>query len=147
MVSYLQWRLYLFCPLTFFFVFRSILHDPKTYPNPMDFQPERYLKDGELDVNAMDAEAITFGFGRRSVYSNIVWHLHKQNIFPSPEFVQEDTWPAPRYTWLQPVFLHSTISNHQLMIRAIPSKSNPKLPMEICRKNALHVKYIQSAGY
>ena len=64
----------------------------------MDFQPERYLKDGELNVNAMDAEAITFGFGRRFGIFKYSMTSPQTKYFPSPEFVQEDTWPAPRYT-------------------------------------------------
>ena len=33
----------------------------------MEYQPERYLKDGELDPDAMDPGVVAFGYGRRSV--------------------------------------------------------------------------------
>ena len=44
--------------------FRSILHDPETYPDPEEFRPERFLtKDG----NVRDDPTLTlaFGAGRR----------------------------------------------------------------------------------
>ena len=47
---------------------RSILHDPKTFNNPMKYQPERYLKDGKLNLDVIDPDFVAFGFGRRSVY-------------------------------------------------------------------------------
>ena len=58
-------QILLFSVLTFWF--RSILHDPKVFNNPMEFQPERYLKDGKLNPDVMDPFCAAFGFGRRSV--------------------------------------------------------------------------------
>jgi Cytochrome P450 len=49
------------------FLPRSILHDPKVFNNPMEFQPERYLKDGQLNPDVRDPDCAAFGFGRRSV--------------------------------------------------------------------------------
>ena len=34
-----------FLPSVLTFLIRSILHDPETFTNPLEFQPERYLKD------------------------------------------------------------------------------------------------------
>ena len=53
-------------------LFRSILHDPKAFDNPMEFQPERYLKDGQLNPNVRDPGCAAFGFGRRSVIQPII---------------------------------------------------------------------------
>ena len=50
-----------------FFLIRSILHDPKSFCNPMEYQPERYLKDGKLNPDVMDPASVAFGYGRRSV--------------------------------------------------------------------------------
>lgn len=48
--------------------YRGILHDPKMYPNPSAFEPERYLKGGKLNTeDVLDPEDIAFGFGRRYV--------------------------------------------------------------------------------
>jgi cytochrome P450 len=58
-------RLTLLSALTFFF--RSMLHDPKAFNNPMEYDPERYLKDGYLNPDVMDPDSAAFGFGRRSV--------------------------------------------------------------------------------
>ena len=49
------------------FLFRSILHDPKSFKNPMEYDPERYLKDGKLNPDVMGSDSVAFGFGRRSV--------------------------------------------------------------------------------
>ena len=57
------------------FLFRSVLHDPKSFNNPMEYDPERYLKDGKLNRDMMDSDSVAFGFGRRSViqkYQNIL---------------------------------------------------------------------------
>jgi cytochrome P450 len=49
------------------FLFRSILHDPESFNNPMEYQPERYLKGGLLNPDYMDTNSVVFGFGRRLV--------------------------------------------------------------------------------
>ena len=43
------------------------MHDPKAFNNPMEYQPERYLKDGKLNHDVMGSDSVAFGFGRRSV--------------------------------------------------------------------------------
>ncbi|KAI0357867.1 cytochrome P450 [Trametes cingulata] len=39
--------------------------DPRHYPNPEDFIPERYLRDGKLNPKVQDPGDIVFGYGRR----------------------------------------------------------------------------------
>ena len=34
----------------------------------MEYQPERYLKDGKLNPDVIDPESVAFGYGRRWVY-------------------------------------------------------------------------------
>ena len=53
--------------------FRSILYDRKTFNNPQEFQPERYLNDGKLIPDVKDPECAAFEFGRRSVNTS---HTH-----------------------------------------------------------------------
>jgi len=48
---------------------RAILHDPEQYPDPLEFKPERFLKDGALDPTVQDPDSAAFGFGRRYVLS------------------------------------------------------------------------------
>ncbi|KAG2008249.1 cytochrome P450 [Coprinopsis cinerea AmutBmut pab1-1] len=43
----------------------AIMHDPDVFKNPLQFNPERYLKNGQIDTSVLDPEAATFGFGRR----------------------------------------------------------------------------------
>jgi cytochrome P450 len=45
---------------------RAILHNPKDYPDPETFKPERYLTPtGALDPSVRDPRTACFGFGRR----------------------------------------------------------------------------------
>lgn len=43
----------------------AMLHDERHYPEPERFNPERYLKDGQLDPGVRPPEAAAFGFGPR----------------------------------------------------------------------------------
>jgi hypothetical protein len=61
-----------FCPE----FLRSILHDRKAFNHPQEFQPERYLKDGNLNPDVRDPDSAAFGFGRRSVKYNIFYNIH-----------------------------------------------------------------------
>jgi len=44
---------------------RAILHDATVFTEPLEYQPERYLKDGQLDPNTRNPDCAAFGFGRR----------------------------------------------------------------------------------
>lgn len=44
---------------------RACMHDPEIYENPDDFDPDRFIKDGQLDPNVRDPAEYVFGFGRR----------------------------------------------------------------------------------
>ena len=41
------------------------MHDPKVFEHPFEFNPDRYLRDGQVDPTVPDAERAAFGFGRR----------------------------------------------------------------------------------
>ncbi|KAI0078411.1 cytochrome P450 [Panus rudis PR-1116 ss-1] len=43
----------------------AMLHDPEDYPDPFEFKPERFIKDGKIDPSVRDPSTIAFGFGRR----------------------------------------------------------------------------------
>lgn len=43
------------------------MHDPKVFEDPMEFKPERYLKDGKLNSDLLDPMDVAFGYGRRFV--------------------------------------------------------------------------------
>ncbi|KAI0643941.1 CyP450 monooxygenase [Trametes meyenii] len=40
--------------------------DARHYPDPEEFRPERYLRDGKLDPDVLDPRDVIFGFGRRA---------------------------------------------------------------------------------
>ncbi|RXW15021.1 hypothetical protein EST38_g10834 [Candolleomyces aberdarensis] len=42
-----------------------ILHNPETYPDPFNFNPDRFIKDGKINQEVTDPFEATFGFGRR----------------------------------------------------------------------------------
>lgn len=42
-----------------------MLYDPKDYPNPEKFHPDRFLKDGRIDKAVRNPADMAFGFGRR----------------------------------------------------------------------------------
>jgi cytochrome P450 len=49
---------------------RAVLQDPKTFPNPGHFDPERFLtSSGTLNPDVKNPGDIVFGFGRRCVRS------------------------------------------------------------------------------
>ncbi|EAU89617.1 O-methylsterigmatocystin oxidoreductase [Coprinopsis cinerea okayama7 len=43
----------------------AVLHDPDVFPDPFDFKPERFLKDGKINPAVPDPEIAAFGYGRR----------------------------------------------------------------------------------
>ncbi|KAI0070899.1 cytochrome P450 [Panus rudis PR-1116 ss-1] len=53
-------------------------HCADYYPNPMEFKPERFIKDGKIDPNVRDLATIAFGFGRRICAGR---HLASSSLF------------------------------------------------------------------
>lgn len=41
------------------------MNDPEVYKDPTEFRPERYLRDGQIDLSVADPEVAVFGYGRR----------------------------------------------------------------------------------
>ena len=56
----------------------------------MEYQPERYLKDGKLNSDVMDPDTVAFGYGRRSVIDSIYFRVSLYISSP-PVFVLENT--------------------------------------------------------
>ncbi|KAF9055298.1 cytochrome P450 [Hymenopellis radicata] len=78
----------------------AITHDPKVYPEPLAFKPERYMgPDGKLDPAVKDPSDIVFGIGRRICPARILGYnnawisiasiLAAFDIKPGPGFAPE----------------------------------------------------------
>jgi cytochrome P450 len=52
-----------------------MLHNEETYPDPFNFVPERYLKNGKIDKSVKNPMDMAFGFGRRFVH--LFAHIRK----------------------------------------------------------------------
>src|SRR6266436_5986028 len=77
--KHLVWSLlYYKCYSNQFEALRAILHDPDMYPEPEEFRPGRFLKDGKLDPDIRDIVAI-FGYGRRCLHCNIMCVIVSSN--------------------------------------------------------------------
>lgn len=44
---------------------RAVLHDPEVFENPMELNPERYIKGGKFDDDLPNPLDFAFGYGRR----------------------------------------------------------------------------------
>jgi len=80
----------------------AIMHDPDFFKMPLEFIPERYLKDGALDPTVLDPEAVTFGLGRRICpgrhFSNVNMHMLAATLlscFNLEQVQGEDGQPLP----------------------------------------------------
>ena len=57
----------------------------------MEFQPERYLKDGQLNPDVRDPDCAAFGYGRRSVEPNTLSETYMLMDYFPLVYVLEDT--------------------------------------------------------
>jgi len=46
-----------------------MFRDESMYPDAHTFNPDRFLKDGQIDPNVKDPEQLVFGLGRRYFHS------------------------------------------------------------------------------
>ncbi|OCH91434.1 CyP450 monooxygenase [Obba rivulosa] len=101
----------------------AILHDPEVYPNPDEFRPERFLKNGELYPAARYGPEVAFGAGRRicpgryfaekSLFMNVACILQTFNVSApldpqgrpikiEPKMMSGNTHPEPFECVIEP---------------------------------------------
>ncbi|KIJ26823.1 hypothetical protein M422DRAFT_272027 [Sphaerobolus stellatus SS14] len=56
----------------------TILHDPTIYPDPFEFKPERFIKDGKSNHDVLDPYEVVFGHGRHVCPGR---HFAKDTLF------------------------------------------------------------------
>ncbi|KAH9929109.1 cytochrome P450 [Epithele typhae] len=54
-----------FIPAGRSFSLTACMHDPQLFPDPHEFRPERFIKDGVIDTTVLDPTTFVFGYGRR----------------------------------------------------------------------------------
>ena len=78
------------------------MHDPKVYPEPDRFLPDRFIQDGKLDPSVRDPRDFVFGFGRRSVAMHTLYFAIPGDLqLALAESVLGGTLPKPgcSQTW------------------------------------------------
>ena len=104
------------------------MHDPAVYEDPHVFRPERFIRDGKLDLSVRDPLAFVFGFGRRLVgmrpYS-IVFSPVGRRICPGRHFAEAS------------LFIHAALVLHVFDIKpALDSQGRP-----------IAIKHSQTPGF
>jgi len=89
-------------------IFRSILHNEKVYPDPLKFNPARYLGDQVTGVNSP-----AFGFGRRCVVCSDRPRI--QELTCTVECALGVTWPTKQFGSPSPKALQHSKFARQLI--------------------------------
>lgn len=85
---------------------RAMFHDESIYPAPRTYDPERYLKDGELDPYVNDPEDRIFGSGRRYELFNRCAPISPQSLTEAFCTVSACRICPGRYFAMRTIFLN-----------------------------------------
>ena len=93
-----------------------------SFSHPMEYQPERFLKDGKFNPDVLDLDPLLFGFELPLVF-----------VFTA----------TTRYTQLYPVSLQSMTSNRQLMTKALTATP---FPLSVVPSGPAHLRQKRWSG-
>ncbi|KAL7284540.1 hypothetical protein ACG7TL_001832 [Trametes sanguinea] len=87
----------------------SLSRDPKVYPDPETFNPDRFIKDGKINPDVQDPNTFVFGYGRRicpgrhfaeaSLFLMIASILHTVTIEPALDEHGNPIQPEAKMTY------------------------------------------------
>ncbi|KAJ2994252.1 hypothetical protein NUW54_g7584 [Trametes sanguinea] len=87
----------------------SLSRDPKVYPDPETFNPDRFMKDGKINPDVQDPNTFVFGYGRRicpgrhfaeaSLFLMIASILHTVTIEPALDEHGNPIQPEAKMTY------------------------------------------------
>ncbi len=88
---------------------RACMHDPEVYEDPHVFRPERFIRDGKLDLSGRDPAPFIFGYGRRHVaIDRLYLQSYVCSCSTSPESAPDVTSPKTRCSSVSPAYCMSS---------------------------------------
>lgn len=112
---------------------RACMHDPDVFPDPFEFLPERFIRDGKYDAGARDPIDFAFGFGRRYVPlspSTVLPHSHRRARYLRIVSVLEGTLRWILYSSISRRLSTSLIYPLLWAMKEPPSTSNTRTRMD-----------------
>ena len=127
--------------LSLFLLNRAMLNNERDYPEPHEFKPERFLKNGELDSSVKDPMEIIFGFGRR-------WALFILSISPmSHRLISGRICPGRHLAHSTLTLAAASVLSTFDLVKKVDKNGREIQPMREYTKTAIRLVPIFSRGF